>query len=48
MKPTRPTLYQTPSSTLSNTTKGVPAGIMATSFDSVVGAARTLALVVVR
>ncbi len=48
MKPTRPTLYQTPSSTLSNTTTRVPAGTMATSCDSVVGAARTLALVVVR
>ncbi len=48
MKPTCPTLYQVPSPTLSSTTTSVPAGIKATSFDSVVGAARTLALVVVR
>ena len=48
MKPTRPTLYQVPSPTLSSTTTSVPAGTMATSCDSVVGAARTLALVVVR
>ena len=41
-------LYQVPSPTLSSTTTGVPGGTMATSFDSVVGAARTLALVVVR